>query len=192
MIIYGRTNFTIESIYIHTVYTIYIYTISIMWPFGLFHVADWHLAALISSQLADRDADGLLVFQEFAMAMAMVARRRRGWPLPASLPAALVRSVESFGGHGSHGSHGMNGSSGSHLKESLAQIRPIFHRFFIENASMSTGRKGVESSRLEGYRAIFQRLERNGLADLAATKVLTSSKGIHAMITPLRHLLSPY
>eukprot|EP00913_Durusdinium_trenchii_P024990 g23455.t2 len=48
-------------------------------------------------QLCDRDGDGNLVFPEFAMAMAMVARRRRGWSLPSTLPLALVRSVDSFG-----------------------------------------------------------------------------------------------
>lgn len=83
-------------------------------------------------QLSDRDADGSLVFQEFAMAMAIVARRRRGWSLPTALPVALVRSVESFS--------------------------PV-------SWSVSAGE-------LESYRTIFQRVDRNGVADLAATKDL--------------------
>eukprot|EP00435_Cladocopium_sp_Y103_P055755 s615_g18.t1 len=82
-------------------------------------------------QLSDRDADGSLVFQEFAMAMAIVARRRRGWSLPTALPAALVRSVEAF------------------------------------SPSWS-----ISSGELESYRTIFQRVDRNGVADLAATKDL--------------------
>ena len=76
-------------------------------------------------QLADRDGDGSLVFPEFAMAMAMVARRRRGWSLPSSLPVALVRSVESFRPNGSGSTSVPNWSVSAN---ELEGYRSIFQR----------------------------------------------------------------
>jgi len=47
-------------------------------------------------QLCDMDRDGSLTFVEFACAMAIVARRRRGGPVPSEVPIALQRAAAEF------------------------------------------------------------------------------------------------
>merc|ERR1711933_61656 len=96
--------------------------------------------------LANESVSGQLNLGEFICAMALVARRRQGLPLPASLPPELALHLGLSG----------NGAQFEGIADSRGSSPP------------GTPLEGppLESEELERYRAMFRSMDQNGVGSI--------------------------